>query len=281
MSGLFAGQLIPLEVYTQEHDLGKVREAVRGGFLDVVGSPTVAERDDYLKIRLMANGFITMQEHFCEITFEETLDGLKITAVPYDMVEERKIEVEDFATRKGVYLMIEGAAEELNYEVEMHRKAPDAPPGFQGFTVEMRRLKDLLEEGKEPMISLADYPRKGRVCRIITPNYTGMVLLEEDPDSRRQDRCRCLWVIQEQPRGEGGRAYKHDAKVIKDWLKALNEAYLEGEGPRIDRQFFGHRSELFSTSDYALELEVKGTNAGVTKILRFEELPSLKESKAR
>lgn len=275
--GMHAKELIPLEVYTMQHDMAKVREAVRGGFEDIVGSPTLVNEFDYMQILLEPNGFITLEEHRCDIYFYETLEGLMIRAVPYDMVNGQKVEVTDFTTRKGVYMMIEGAAEELNYEVEIRQPIPEGIGGFLNFTPTMKLLSEELDGGQTPTISLANYPQTGRVYRLLTPNGTGMVQLEEDPAA--PDHCLRMWVVQELPAGEPSRSVEQDMDVVRDWLKEIRDELLDDQGPKMHRVFFESQSEQYEANGFTVQLSAQAAGAGVNKNLLVQDAPSVKASK--
>ena len=54
-----------------------------------------------------------------------------IKAVPFDVVNGQAVEVLDFGVRKGVFLIIEGAAQEMDYDIEMAEMG--GLGGFGGF----------------------------------------------------------------------------------------------------------------------------------------------------
>jgi len=117
--GLSAKPPIPLEVETKSYDISAIREAVKGGFVDIIDAPLVQQTAEYMEFILTPNGFITNVEYRCIVTFHQGKAGIMIKAVPYDIVNGQRVEVLIFGVRKGVYLIIEGAAQEMDYDIEM------------------------------------------------------------------------------------------------------------------------------------------------------------------
>ncbi len=275
---LSAKELIPLEIITHVHDLGKVRNAIRGGFEDIVASPVVVNQGVYMQVRLEPNGFITMQEHKCDIHLVETIKGLKIIAIPYDEVGGKKVEVTDFTVRKGVYMMIEGAAEELNYEAKKKTPIPANLGGFINFTLEMQRLVKELEKGQAPVVDVADFPKKGRTFRLVTPNNSGMIQMEEDP--AKPDQAIRLWVIQDMPTGEPPSPIKDDAKIIGKWIKELRSELLKGGGSgSLDKDFFVKPTDQFSAGGFDVSISNQPVANGTKKILLLQDSAPVKASK--
>ena len=128
---LWAKVPIPLEVETKSPDLAGVQEALIGGFVDIIQATLEVQETDYMEFILTPNGFITNVEHRCAITFQSRKGGLMIKAVPFDVVNGQAVEVLDFGVRKGVFLIIEGAAQEMDYDIEMAEMG--GLGGFGGF----------------------------------------------------------------------------------------------------------------------------------------------------
>ena len=117
---LLAAPPIPLEVESKTQDLAGLQEAIKGGFEDIIQAPLIQRKADYMEFLLTPNGFITNIEYRCAITFYQgKKGGILIKAVPFDIVNGKRVEVLTFGVRKGVYLGIEGAAQEMDYDVEM------------------------------------------------------------------------------------------------------------------------------------------------------------------
>lgn len=270
-NALSANDAPPLEVYTKVHDLEMVREAVRGGFEDIVGSPTLVSEGAYMQILLEANGFITLQEHLCDIIFQETVDGLKIIAIPYDQVGGQKVEVMDFTTRKGVYMMIEGAAEELNYEAESRMPIPEGLGGFLNFTFEIKRLSQILEGGQAPVIHFANYPQQGRIFQLVSPSGVGMVMVEENPIAT--NHVLRLWVVEDLNGGSSP-----DSRLIQKWLDEIRDEVLDG-GPKIYKMFHDQDSDSYTHNGFDVVLSTQPNGGGVKKSLLVQDNPSVSASK--
>ena len=246
---------IPLEIHTKEHNIKKVRKAVKGGFKDIVGAPTEEEQFDYLKVRLMPNGFITTEEYICIVTFKETLEGLRIKAVPYDVENGKRREVKKLPTRKGVFMIIEGAAQELNYGIEMGNpkgNTKNSSRKFNSFNEEIKSLDGLLEEGRPYTISIARYPRQGRVYRKLTPDKTGLVQLVEHP--RQHNKTLRLWVVQTLPGNGSGRGADRNTKIVGEWLESIGEKYMDDDD-LLPERFFKNSQANFQKAPWQVVIQ--------------------------
>lgn len=271
----FAQKVIPLEIVCKEHDLAKVRQSLKGGFADIVGSPTLVSEGAYMQVKLEANGFITMVEHYCDVTLVETVDGLRIKAVPYDVVGGQKVEVMDFTCRKGVYMMIEGAAEELNFAAN-RPPIPQELGGFGNFTTEMQRLSKTLKGGQPPSVSYAQYPQVGRVFRLVTPGNLGLIQMEEDP--ARPNQVARMWVIAQLPAGEPAGTAKDDLRIVAGWLDGIRDEVLR-DGPKIHKEFFAQDKLSYAARGFEVFLTSQANGAATNRNLLIQDAAAVKATK--
>ena len=107
-----------LEVITAERDLETIRNYVAEGFEEILESPVITYQDDYMEILLVPNGIATKEELYCVISLKRVENGTKIKAVPVYRYGEQVRECSEYSTRKGVYLVIEGAALACNDNIK-------------------------------------------------------------------------------------------------------------------------------------------------------------------
>ena len=236
-----------------------MKEIISAGFEDIIQSPTLIDEGAYMQVLLEPNGFITLKEHKCDIHLKETLEGLKIIAFPYDEVNGQKKEVMDFATRKGVYMMIEGAAEELNYEAEERTPYSDNAPGFNNFTKEIQRIHSLIGGSQQPTNPFCKLPN---IRSNLSTGYTVstcLVQIEEDPNY--PDHTLRLWVIEDIPSAS---QYGPDSKTVKNWISKIRSKKARwrksNRPPEFHKTVLIHFLKMDSTSCLNTQDAVRARN---------------------
>jgi len=125
---LCAGKYAPLKVTTFEGKEVEVRRAMIGAFEDILESPTIVNTEGYIEVALIDNGFITRELCYVAISFKENDGKTEITAIPFKLINKERIAIENFPLYLGIRIIIEGVAQELDYN---HIKVPSQLAGLR------------------------------------------------------------------------------------------------------------------------------------------------------
>lgn len=261
----------PLIVHTGEHDVGRVREAIKGGFRDIIEAPVTAERFDYMEFQIVPNGIITMQEMVTEIHLRESVKGLEIEARVFSEKVGAggrvRTPVSEFSALHGIFMLIEGAGMELDYDVG-GRFVPKDMGGFPSFNEMMKVLEDQLRGGMEATVSFADYPKVGRIYQRMTSSGGGaLIQLVEDPSLPNYGHY--LLIFQRDGASSSG-----DQDMLAGWAGRVRRL-MGGNAPDLARLLAGEALHESNAGDFNIRYEKTGGD----RALRVMEVPAVMQRK--
>lgn len=265
-----------LIVHTQEHDIAQARQAVRGGFQDIVESPVTVEQFDYMEVDLVPNGFITMEPLVAEIYFRESVQGLEIEAKVYQQTQgpngiTRTI-CNTFGAVKGVYMIIEGAGMELDYEVGLRFTHEDDRGGFLNFNHLIQAIDEKLSGGMQAQVSIANYPQAGRVyTRSTNQSMSSLFQVIEDPSLQNYTHYVLFY------QRDDGTVTGSDKSQLESWMGDVRKYVLQRNGPDLEDLFFGGSSQNTSNDQFQFVMTVNG-NERILEIYENQGLASQKKS---
>ena len=123
---LLAGNFKPLTAVTSEACEELVRKALVSTFEDVIDASAIVNKRGFLQIALMNNAYIT--EEFCYVEiYTECIEGrTHITVKPFKVKNGERVSVANTSLHLGIRILIEGTAEELDYNQRMTLVAGDS-----------------------------------------------------------------------------------------------------------------------------------------------------------